>query len=156
MKRQALHTVKCNTSGEAGEEIWRWSLSGVKRLNAPSLCRGHTVPIVSESPNPTVKLWRRIQLNRAWCLRPLFSFNSSALVRILRPLFSVKSSGLVRILSEGVPRTNYALFGKFIWQVSFTDFRFLFKLQNSSVACVMAAVKRIMSCFACLLFSFSK
>ena len=30
MKSQVLHTVWCNTSGEAAGEIWNWSLLGVK------------------------------------------------------------------------------------------------------------------------------
>ena len=32
MKGQVLHTVWCNISGEAAEEIWHWSLLGVKGL----------------------------------------------------------------------------------------------------------------------------
>ena len=32
MKSQIPHTVRCNISGEAAEEIWHWSLLGVKGL----------------------------------------------------------------------------------------------------------------------------
>ena len=32
MKSPVLHTVWCNISGDAAEEIWNWSLSGVKGL----------------------------------------------------------------------------------------------------------------------------
>ena len=42
MKRQVLHTVWCNISGEAAGEIWNWLLLGVKGLNRPRriCCRG--------------------------------------------------------------------------------------------------------------------
>ena len=32
MNSHILHTVWCNTSEEAAEEIWNWSLLGVKGL----------------------------------------------------------------------------------------------------------------------------
>ena len=32
MKRHVLHTAWCNISGEAAEELWNWSLLGVKGL----------------------------------------------------------------------------------------------------------------------------
>ena len=36
MKSQVLHTVRCNIFGEAAEEIWNWSLFGVKGLTCGS------------------------------------------------------------------------------------------------------------------------
>ena len=33
MKSQIPHNVRCNITGEAAEEIWHWSLLGVKGLN---------------------------------------------------------------------------------------------------------------------------
>ena len=44
LKRQVLHTVWCNISGEAAGEIWTWSLLGVKGLSP-----GQTVPQLHRS-----------------------------------------------------------------------------------------------------------
>ena len=53
MKSQILHTVWCNSSGEAAGEIWNWSLLGVKGLTIGKhicLIDLHTCPPLSPGP----------------------------------------------------------------------------------------------------------
>ena len=66
MKSQVLLTVWCNISGGAGEEIWHWSLSGVKGLIRYSHASAHRKSNLSGVSWNTVSSRRSQRSRNSW------------------------------------------------------------------------------------------